>query len=584
MPVILVGTLDTKGDELAFVRGQMRVAGLATLVIDAGSIGTPAFTPDIDRDRVFFRAGVDLDVIRSQGDRGEAIAAAAAGVASIVVDLHAQGQVDGILAIGGSAGTTIGTAAMRALPVGIPKVMVSTLASGQTRPFVGGSDICLMHSVVDIAGLNRLTRTVLANASHAMVGMVQGRGGGRRGRAVRNRVGVAVLDEVGPDVSRPVIAATMFGVTTPCVDRARRLLESLGFEVWVFHATGVGGLAMEGLIRDGQIQGVLDLTTTELADERVGGVLSAGPDRLEAAGRAGVPQVVSLGALDMVNFGPIATVPERFRDRKLHVHNANVTLMRTTPEENAELGGWIASKLRGSTGPTAVIVPRGGVSAIDAPGQPFWDPEADAALFRTLEQGLADDPHVRLIQRPENINDPAFAETAAIVLVALMGQQGLIPGNCHALTPQWAKPTDLPGIEALLNSVGLLIDDLADRLDVFLVIRGPRGRVLGSAGLERHGPVGYLRSVAVHPDFQRLGLGSRLLATMLNHASADDLEQVVLQTHTADEYFARRFRFEPIDRVEVDAALAESVAWQHEGSDTSTVMRRILKDPEGPTR
>ncbi|MFO0959880.1 MAG: GNAT family N-acetyltransferase [Isosphaeraceae bacterium] len=597
MPVILIGTLDTKGKELAFVRDRLRAAGLATLVIDAGSVGPPAFPPDIDRERVFFRAGADLDAICRKGDRGEAVSAAAQGVASLVSDLHAQGQVDGILAIGGSAGTTIGTAAMRALPVGIPKVMVSTLASGQTRPFVGGSDIAMFHSVADIAGLNRLTRTILINAAYAMAGMLMT---GERilrnfqyspiGQVSREAGEGDFLDdpevrfiEDEPPPDRPVIAATMFGVTTPCVDHARRLLESLGFEVWVFHATGVGGQAMEGLIRDGQVQGVLDLTTTEVADERVGGVLSAGPDRLDAAGKAGIPQVVSLGALDMVNFGPKATVPERFQGRKLHVHNANVTLMRTTPEENAELGAWIASKLRNSTGPTALIVPRGGVSGIDAPDKPFWDPEADAALFRALEEGLEGDPRVRLIERPENINDPAFAEAAALALVALMGQSGRFPAALDALAPQWADARDLPGIKTLLHEVRLPIDDLADRLDGFLVIRGPNGRILATAGLERHGPVGYLRSVAVHPELQRFGLGSRLVAMLLNHAGADGLEEVALQTQKAAAFFAHRFQFEPVERASVDAALASSIAWHHECCETATVMRRRLSAPEEPT-
>lgn len=593
MPVILVGTLDTKGAELAFVRERLRAAGVAAIVIDAGSIGPPAFVADVDRERVFFRAGANLDAIRRQGDRGAAVAAAASGVTSIVHDLHAQGQVDGILAIGGSAGTTIGTAAMRALPVGIPKVMVSTLASGQTRPFVGGSDICLIHSVADVAGLNRLTRQILANAAHALAGMVRLRPDPgkewndlndweRQYHDLPDPTGVTFLDD--PDVpgDRPVIAATMFGVTTPCVDHARHLLETLGFEVWVFHATGVGGQAMEGLIRDGRIQGVLDLTTTELADEHIGGVLSAGPDRLEAAGRAGVPQVVSLGALDMVNFGPIATVPERFQNRKLHVHNANVTLMRTTAAENAELGSWIATKLRDAHGPTALIIPQGGVSAIDAPGRPFWDPVADAALVGALEQGLAGDHPVSVVHRDEHINDPAFAEAAVMTLLALMSRSGRTATARDAIAPQWAEPGDLAGITELLHTVNLPIDDLADRIDGFLVIRGPGGRILASAGLERYGTIGYMRSVAVDPAFQNLGLGSRVVATLLNHAGADGLDQVALQTHTASVYFARKFQFEPIARSVVDEALADSVAWRHDGHETADVFWRRLQPPEGP--
>ena len=332
-------------------------------------------------------------------DRGEAVAAAARGVVAVVADLSAKGWVDGILGLGGSAGTVIGTAAMRALPFGVPKVMVSTLASGQTRPFVGGSDIMMLYPVADIAGLNRLTRTTLTNAALALAGMVQG-------RATDGR----------PDAdNRPLVAATMFGVTTPCVDSARRALEGSGLEVVVFHATGVGGESMEGLVRDGRVAGVLDLTTTELADELVGGILSAGPDRLEAAVKAGLPQVVSVGALDMVNFGPRETIPERFRGRLFHAHNPSVTLMRTTTEENAALGRWVARVLAGSTAPAVVMIPLRGVSALDIQGGPFHDPEADGALFDALRRrtGRPRYSHVRVEARDEHINDPAFAAVAA---------------------------------------------------------------------------------------------------------------------------------------------------------------------------
>ncbi len=379
------------------MRDLLARAGRETLVVDAGSLGPPAIAPDVPRDRVF--AGITIET----QDRGGFVAAAAQGVTRVVADLHREGRVEGLLAIGGSAGTTIGTAAMRALPFGVPKVMLSTLASGQVRPFVGGSDILMHHSVADIAGLNRLTKTVLANAAHAMLGMVANR-------------------FVPGSDDRPVVAATMFGVTTPCVDHARKCLEAKGVEVLVFHATGVGGQAMEGLARDGQLSGLLDLTTTELADELVGGVLSAGPDRLEAAGRKGIPQVVSVGALDMVNFGPRGTVPDRFAHRKFHVHNANVTLMRTTTEENAAIGARMAEILGRSTGPVVVMLPLGGVSMIDVPGGPFHDPEADAALFRAIREGLAAAPHVRLIERPEAINDPGFAQEAADVLLGLLSQ------------------------------------------------------------------------------------------------------------------------------------------------------------------
>jgi uncharacterized protein (UPF0261 family) len=408
MPVVVIATLDTKGHEAAFARDRLREWGLEALLLDAGSLGPPAVGADIPRGRVF--AAEAGEAVPALG-RGEAVARAAAGAVEVVLELERAGRLEGVLGLGGSAGTTIGTAAMRALPFGRPKVMLSTLASGQTRPFVGGSDIVLMHSVADLAGLNRLTRTVIAGAADALAGMVLGR---------RDRPPAG-------DSGRPIVAATMFGVTTPCVDRARQALERAGCEVLVFHATGVGGRAMEGLVRDGQVAAVLDLTTTELADEHVGGILSAGPDRLTAAAGAGVPQVVSVGALDMVNFGPRETVPERFAGRRLHVHNANVTLMRTTPEECAAIGRRMAEALAGSRGPTVVLLPRGGVSALDVPGGPFHDPEADAALFEALRGGLAGAPGVRVVERPEAINDPSFADAAAGLLLGLLAPRG--PGG-----------------------------------------------------------------------------------------------------------------------------------------------------------
>jgi uncharacterized protein (UPF0261 family) len=406
MPALLIATLDTKGRELGFVRDQLVSAGLDVVVLDAGSGGPPMLMADIPRAEVFRRAGTELDVVIEKGDRGHAVALAAEGAARIAADLADRGELRGVFALGGSAGTTIGTAAMRAAPFGIPKVMVSTLASGQTRPFVAGSDIVMVPSIVDVAGLNHLLCSVLTRAADAFAGMVNG----------------ALRRPREPHANkRPVVAATMFGVTTPCVDRGRAVLEAAGCEVLVFHATGVGGQAMEGLVRDGLVQGVLDLTTTELADELVGGVLSAGPERLEAAGRRGVAQVVSVGALDMVNFGPMATVPDRFRGRRLHVHNPNITLMRTTRDENAELGRQIADVLARASGPTALLLPLGGVSAIDAPGKPFYDPEADAALFDALRGGLAGSNTVRVVERPEHINDSPFAEYAAQLLLEMMG-------------------------------------------------------------------------------------------------------------------------------------------------------------------
>jgi uncharacterized protein (UPF0261 family) len=401
MSVLLIGTLDTKGVEYAFVRDLLTQRGIPVLVLDAGVLSPPAFTPDITRDQVYSAAGTTLAAIQRAADRGRAIEAAARGVARIAQDLHSQGRVTGVLALGGSAGTTIGTAAMRALPFGVPKVMVSTLASGQVQPYVGVRDILMMYSVVDISGLNRVSRKVLTNAALAVAGMVQGGG-----------------TEAAASSEAPLLTATMFGVTTPCVEAARKLLEANGYEVLVFHATGTGGRTMESFIADGLVKGVLDVTTTELADELVGGVLSAGRDRLTAAGLRGVPQVIALGALDMVNFGPPETVPEKFRGRRFYQHNPTVTLMRTTPDENDRLGKEIAEKASAARGPTAVLVPRRGVSAIDAEGKPFWWPEADAALFQSLRNWIS--PHVELIELDLHINEPAFAETAARTLLRFL--------------------------------------------------------------------------------------------------------------------------------------------------------------------
>ncbi|MGX6449223.1 Tm-1-like ATP-binding domain-containing protein, partial [Patulibacter sp. S7RM1-6] len=335
-----------------------------------------------------------------------AVAAMAAGAAVVLRRLHDEGRIQGALAAGGSGNTTIAAQAMRALPVGVPKLVVSTMAGGDVSHYVGGSDVTIMPAVADVAGINRVSARVLANAAAALAGMVS-------------------APAVAAAGDRPLIGATMFGVTTPAVDEARRLLEERGYEVLVFHATGTGGRALEALVEDGFLAGVLDLTTTELCDELVGGVLSAGPDRLRAAGAAGVPQVVSLGALDMVNFGPVATVPPAFEDRLLYEHNASVTLMRTTPEECAALGREIAEKLSAATGPTALVVPRRGLSALDAEGQPFRDEAADDALFGALRAGLGD--RVRLIELDLHVNDPAFAAATVDTLDELVRAAGATP-------------------------------------------------------------------------------------------------------------------------------------------------------------
>ena len=316
---------------------------------------------------------------------------------------------------------------MRALPVGVPKLMVSTLASGQVQHYVGTRDVMMMYCVVDIAGLNRVSRVVLDNAAAAMAGMVRPppqpppcREGEKEGSPSSSPSLQGGGWGVGSPADKPVVAATMFGVTTPCVEAARKVLEAAGYEVLVFHATGTGGRTMEGLVRDGLIAGVLDITTTELADELAGGILSAGPDRLTAAAIAGVPQLISLGALDMVNFGPPETVPDRYKQRLFYRHNPTVTLMRTTPEEMDRLGKGIAEKTSAAGSPTCVLMPLKGVSAIDAEGKPFWWPEADAALFQSVRNWIA--PYVELVELDRHINDPAFAEACARKLLELMAR------------------------------------------------------------------------------------------------------------------------------------------------------------------
>jgi uncharacterized protein (UPF0261 family) len=392
--VVLLGTLDTKGLEYDFLRQRIRAAGCDVILIDAGSGGEPAVEADVDRETVARAAGADVAELARLGDRGLAVATMARGATAIVHDLHARGRLHGMLGLGGSGGSALVTQAMRALPIGVPKLMVSTMASGDTRPYVGTADIAMMYSVVDIAGINRVSARILTNAAAAITGMARA---------------YAAASDAEP--GKPVVAATMFGVTTPCVTVARQRLEELGYEVLVFHAVGTGGQAMEALVDAGFIAGVLDATTTELADELVGGVLSAGPHRLEAAGARGVPQVVSLGALDMVNFGPPETVPDRFRGRRLYQHNPTVTLMRTTPAECAELGHIIGRKLNAATGPVAVFVPLRGVSAIAVKGGAFYDAEADRALLAGLRAELREDIEVRELDL--DINDVRFAQAMA---------------------------------------------------------------------------------------------------------------------------------------------------------------------------
>jgi len=391
--VVLLGTLDTKGAEYEYLRERVRAAGCEVILVDAGVMAAPP-AADISSDEVARAGGADRAALAAAADRGPAVAAMTRGAVAVVQRLHGEGRLDAIVGLGGSGGSAIISAAMQALPVGVPKLLVSTMASGDTRPYIGTADIAMMYSVVDIAGINEISERILSNAAAAAAGMA-----------------LAAAEFVPAGGAKPLVGATMFGVTTPCVTVARELLEERGYEVLVFHATGAGGRSMEALMKGGFITASLDITTTELADELVGGVLSAGPDRLEMAGALGIPQVVSVGALDMVNFGPLDTVPAQFKDRNLYVHNPTVTLMRTTEGECAELGRIIARKLNAAKGPLTVFIPLRGVSMIDVPGKPFHEPDADAALFRELRAGLR--PDVEVVEMDTDINDPAFARAMA---------------------------------------------------------------------------------------------------------------------------------------------------------------------------
>lgn len=402
--VVLLGTFDTKGDEYAWLRDRLREEGCETLLIDAGVFSDGHGIADVLPAEVAAAGGVDLDELRAARDRGASMGAMARGGAVLVKRLFDEGRVHGFLAVGGSGGSSVAAQAMQALPVGAPKVLVSTMASGDVRPYVGVSDVTLMYSVVDVSGINSISRRVFGNAVAAIAAMA---------KHYASTVGEPAVDE------KPLIGATMFGLTTPAVDEARVRLTELGYEVLVFHATGAGGKAMEALAEAGFLAGILDLTTTELADDLVGGVLTAGPHRLEAAGRKGLPQVVSVGALDMVNFGPRESIPASFEGRRFLVHNPTVTLMRTTEDEMATLGRSIATKLAAATGPVAVFLPLQGVSGIDVSGGPFEDGTADTALFAAIHEGL-DRTEVPVTDFDCRINDPGFGLAAANALHALI--------------------------------------------------------------------------------------------------------------------------------------------------------------------
>jgi len=387
--VLLLGTLDTKGREYAYLRDRIRERGVDVLLVDAGVLGEPLTEPDVTRREVAAAAGVDVQALADAHDRSEAIEAMSRGAAEVVLRLHAEGRFDAIGALGGTGGTTLATHAMQRLPVGVPKLMVSTAASGDTSRYFGPVDVTMMYSVVDIAGLNTILTRILVNAAGALVGM-------------------ATAAAPQPVEARPLIVASMWGLTTPCVTVARERLEELGYEVLVFHQVGLGGRSLEEVVKTGAVVGVLDVTTTELSDEVGGGIWPAGPERLEVAGRLGIPQVVSLGALDLVTIGPPEPLPERFAGRPIYVHNDVLAATRTTPDEYREIGALVARKLNAATGPTVLYVPLRGLSMLTTEGQVFHDPEADEALFRTLRE-LVDRSRVELHEVDAEINDPQLA-------------------------------------------------------------------------------------------------------------------------------------------------------------------------------
>jgi len=398
-PVVIVGSLDTKGEEFAFVKDLVEKEGLKTLVVDFGVMGEPHFEPDVKREEVAEAGGSNLGYLASGEHKDEAMRTMATGLAVVVHRLYDDGKLDGIIGMGGSGGTSIATTGMRALPVGVPKVMVSTIGGGDVSAYAGTRDITFMPSIVDVAGINSISRQIYANAAGAIAGMV--------------KMETPVAEE-----EKPLITASMFGNTTPAVDRARGILEKHGYEVLVFHATGTGGRTMESLITDGYIVGSLDITTTELADEVCGGVLSAGPERGMAASRAGIPTVIVPGCVDMANFWAIETVPEEYKNRNLYQWNPNVTLLRTNVEENTKIGEMIAAAANAATAPVAIVLPLKGVSMLDSEEGDFWDPEADQACYDAIKQNIKSG--IPVIEMDNNINDREFADKVAETLLDML--------------------------------------------------------------------------------------------------------------------------------------------------------------------
>lgn len=400
--VLVIGAFDTKGTEYAFLRERIAAQGAQILTINTGVLGsTDLFPIDVEADEVATASGTDLAELRDRQDRGEAIKAMASGAAVVAKQLFDQGRFDGIIGMGGSGGSSVVTAAMRALPVGVPKVCVSTVAATDTAPYVGTKDVTLIPSITDVAGVNRVSRLIFSRAAGAIVGMV-------------NSVPPATDDE------RPIIVASMFGNTTTCVDACRDALDAKGYEVLVFHATGTGGRIMESLIDEGLVDACLDITTTEWADEVCGGVLSAGSDRLSAAGRNGIPHLIVPGCVDMANFGPTETIPDRLKTagRQFYEWNPAVTLMRTNVEENRKMGKAFAEKANAAKGPVAFLLPMKGVSILDGDGEMFCDREADQAMFSAIRENLRDD--IPVVEFDANINDPEFSAKAVQMMLELI--------------------------------------------------------------------------------------------------------------------------------------------------------------------
>lgn len=399
--ILMLGTFDSKGKEFAYLYDELRRRGARVMTMNTGVLGTTELFPvDIPAEKVALQGGVELSVLRKNGDRGAAMAVMCQGARAVCQELYRSGQIQGVIGMGGGGGTSIATTAMQGLPVGFPKVCITTLASGDTSAYVGSKDILLFPSIVDISGINQFSRLIISRAAGAVCGMV-------------------ATDPEADANDQPIVMLSMFGNTTACVEECARLLKERGYESLIFHATGGGGRAMEALIKEGVGVAVLDITTTEWADEYCGGSLTAGPQRLDGPGIAGIPHVICPGCMDMVNFGAMDTVPDRFRQggRNLSVWNPMVTLMRTNREECAALGKILAQKANASKAPVAFILPKRGLSILDAEGERFWDPEADQALFDAIHQYA--NPEIPIMEVDANINDPAFAKCAVELLMEI---------------------------------------------------------------------------------------------------------------------------------------------------------------------